>query len=87
MDIDHIDQIVKKCINDPEFREALASRLKKTLLPWEPMRPDQPMPQFKRENLLGDMVARGHKSTRDMREGDKSLVEQGFILLNEEDIG
>ena len=80
-----IDSIIKTCITDSEARKALAERLKKTLLPWSEFSTDSGESRFCRTNLLGDLIARGQKTTRDMRESDKSLVEQGFILLNEDE--
>lgn len=85
-----IDNIIKTCITDSEARKALATRLKKTLLPWqeEPgvIFPEAGTQRYVRINLLGEIIARGQRTTRDKRASDGSLVEQGFILLNEEDL-
>jgi hypothetical protein len=82
-----IDQIVSECIQNPGGAGVLADRLRKTLRHWEPL-PGVYFPpehqQYCRINLLGDIVARGQKTARDMRRGDESLVEQGFTLLDEE---
>lgn len=87
----NIDDIVNACVADPAASKALAERLRKTLRPWEPtpgvLFAVADTQQYCRINLLGEIVARGHKSYRDMRRGDESLVEQGFTLLDDEDKG
>lgn len=82
----NIDEIIQTCLNDPGARAALAARLQKTLLPWEPepgvFFVNAAHQRYCRLNLVGQVIARGHTTTCDMNRGDESLREQGYTLLD-----